>query len=53
MKHERRKKLTATELKAAGVSKNLVVRKIRPEKKPQCPGPNAPDRGEGAPIANG
>ena len=29
---ERRKKLTASELKAAGVSREIVVRKIRPSK---------------------
>lgn len=38
MKRERKKRLTAAELKAAGVSREIVVRKIRPEK-PKSPDP--------------
>lgn len=36
------------ELKAAGVSREIVVRKIRPEKKPQRPGPRGREEREEA-----
>ncbi len=37
---ERRKKLTAAELRAAGVSRDLVVRRIPAPDKAESPGPN-------------
>ncbi len=39
MRRERRKKLTPAELKAAGVSREVVVRKIRRPDKAVTPGP--------------
>ncbi len=42
MKRERRKKPTAAELRAAGVSRDLVVRRIPAPDKADAPGPNAP-----------
>ncbi len=41
MSKERRKKLTPAELKAAGVSREVVVRKVR--RIPHSPGPIVPD----------
>ena len=44
VKRGRKTKLTANELRAAGVSKNLVVRKIRPEKKEDVMGSREENR---------
>ncbi len=57
MRRERKEKLSHAELRAAGVSRNVVVRKVRRAlaENRQLPGPNEPrghERGDAASAHN-